>query len=108
MGMGLKFILLEPNLRLRFCRLLLRHKNVKLKWIPNYCKVSSYRNNIIKLTHYDETEKRAHDSQIVRAKENSSYATVGPATAKHQVFVNEDRGAQWFSGRVFDSIFDSR
>ena len=46
-------------------------KNVKLAWrIPNYCNVSSNRNNIIKLTHYDETEKRAHDSQIVRAKEN--------------------------------------
>ena len=25
---------------------------------------------LIKLTHYDETKKRAHDSQIVRAKEN--------------------------------------
>ena len=108
MGMGLKFILLKPNLRHRFCCLLLKHKNVKLKRIPNYCKVTSYRNNIIKLTHYDETEKMAHDSQIVRAKENSSYATVGPAIAKHQVFVNEDRGAQWLSGRVFDSIFDSR
>ena len=25
---------------------------------------------LIKLTHYDETKKRAYDSQIVRAKEN--------------------------------------
>ena len=25
---------------------------------------------LIKLTHYDETKKRAHDSKIVRAKEN--------------------------------------
>ena len=32
--------------------------------------VSSWRNTLIKLTHYDETKKRAHDSQIVRAKEN--------------------------------------
>ena len=40
--------------------------------------------NIIKLSHYDETEKRAHDSQIVRAKENLSWTTVGPASAKHQ------------------------
>ena len=30
---------------------------------------SSQRNNQIKLTHNDETKKRAHDSQIVRAKE---------------------------------------
>ena len=38
-------------------------QNVKLTWrIPN---------NKIKLSHYhDETEKRAHDSQIVRAKED--------------------------------------
>ena len=27
-------------------------------------------NTLIKLTHHDETKKRAHDSQIVRAKEN--------------------------------------
>ena len=27
-------------------------------------------NNLIKLTHYGETKNRAHDSQIVRAKEN--------------------------------------
>ena len=26
--------------------------------------------NQIKLTHYDDTKKRAHDSEIVRAKEN--------------------------------------
>ena len=25
---------------------------------------------LIKLTHFDETKKKAHDSQIVRAKEN--------------------------------------
>ena len=37
-----------------------------------------------KLTHHDETKKRAHDSLIVRAKETSSWATVGPATDKHQ------------------------
>ena len=35
---------------------------------------------------FDDTEKRTHDSQIVRAKENLklSWAMVGPATAKHQ------------------------
>ena len=27
-------------------------------------------NTLIKLTYHDETKKRAHDSQIVRAKEN--------------------------------------
>ena len=39
---------------------------------------------LIKLTLHDETMKRAHDSQIVRAKENLKFATVGPATDKHQ------------------------
>ena len=34
------------------------------------CNASSQRNNLIKLTHYDGTKKGAHDSQIVRAKEN--------------------------------------
>ena len=29
--------------------------------------------------HYDETEKRAHDSQIVRAKENLKLSHVGPS-----------------------------
>ena len=32
--------------------------------------LSSYRNTIIKLTPYDETKKRAHNSKIARAKEN--------------------------------------
>ena len=41
------------------------------------------RNNRIKLTHYDETNKRAHDSQI-ELKKTSSSATVGPANDKHQ------------------------
>ena len=34
--------------------------------------------------HYDETEKRAHNSQIVRAKENLKLSQGGPATTKHQ------------------------
>ena len=46
-------------------------RNAQLEWKPsNYCNVSSWRNTLIKLTHYDETKKRAHDSEIVRAKEN--------------------------------------
>ena len=38
--------------------------------ISNLCNASSQRFNQIKQTHYDETKKRAHDSQIIRAKEN--------------------------------------
>ena len=50
--------------------LLMKQKNVKLAWrIPYYCSASLKR-QAIKLTHYDNTEKRAHDSEIVRAKEN--------------------------------------
>ena len=60
--------------------LLLKHKHVKLAWrIPNYSNVSSKRNNIIKLTHYGETEKRAHDSKIDRAKENLKLSHIGPS-----------------------------
>ena len=33
------------------------------------------RNILIKLTHYDDTKKRAHDSKIVRAKENHKVGT---------------------------------
>ena len=40
-------------------------------------------NTLIKLTLHDETKKRAHDSQI-ELKKTSSWATVGPATDKHQ------------------------
>ena len=55
-------------------------KIVKLAWrLPKYCNVSSQRNNLIKLSHYDETKKRAHNSQKVRAKENSSLIHDGPS-----------------------------
>ena len=40
--------------------------------------------SLIKLKHHNETKKRDHDAQIVRAKETSSVATVGPVTDKHQ------------------------
>ena len=33
----------------------------------------------ITLTQYDDTKKRAHDSQIVRAKENLKLSYVGPS-----------------------------
>ena len=39
---------------------------------------------LIKLTHYDKTKKKAHDSQIVRAKENLKLSHGGPATDKRQ------------------------
>ena len=42
-----------------------------------------------KLTHYDDTQKRAHGSQIVRAKKKtSSWATVGPTNDKHEAPTN--------------------
>ena len=67
---GLKCILLVPNLCPRFC-CCWSTRNVQLAWRPsNECNVSSWRNTLIKLTHHDETKKRAHDSQIVKAKEN--------------------------------------
>ena len=41
--------------------------------------ILSSRNNLIKLTHYDETKKRAHYSHIVRAKENLKLSYGGPS-----------------------------
>ena len=40
-------------------------------------------NTLINLTHYDETKKRAHDSQIVRAKENLTMAQLH-VSIRHQ------------------------
>ena len=37
------------------------------------------RNNQIKLTHYDDTKKMAHDSQIVRSKEKLKLSYCGPS-----------------------------
>ena len=63
--------------------------NVKLALrLSNYCNVSSQRNNQIKLTNYDDKKERAHDSQIVRAKETSTRVMVGPANDKHQAPTN--------------------
>ena len=60
--------------------LLLKHKIVWLAWrLPNLFNVLSQRNNRIKLTHYDETKERTHDSQIVRAKENHKLSYGGPS-----------------------------
>ena len=42
------------------------------------------RNNQIKLTHYDDTKKMAHDSQKVRAKENLKLSYGGPANDNRQ------------------------
>ena len=39
-------------------------------------------NNLIKLTHYDETKKRAHDSQVIRAEENLKLSYGGPQGLK--------------------------
>ena len=47
--------------------------------LPNYCNVSSQRNNQIKLTHYDDTKVRNHDSQWVKAKENLKLSYGGPS-----------------------------
>ena len=38
-----------------------------------------YRKRLIKLTQFDETKKRAHDSQIVRAKENINWSYGRPS-----------------------------
>ena len=45
----------------------------------NLYSVSSQRDNQIRLTHYDIAKKRAHDSQIARAKGNLKLSHGGPS-----------------------------
>ena len=42
----------------------------------------SKRNNLIKLTHYNGTERMAHNSQIIRAKENLKLSQDGTRQSK--------------------------
>ena len=60
-------LLIKLVAKLFYLNLLLKHKHVEL----------AYRNNIIKLTHYDETKKMVYDSQIVRANKNLKLSHVG-------------------------------
>ena len=84
-GGGAKCIVQVPNLRHRFC-CCKNTKIVYLVWrLPNYCNVSSKRNNLIKLTHYDDTKKRAHDSQIVRSNVNLNLNHGGPSQRQASV-----------------------
>ena len=79
-----------PNSRPRLC-CCKNTKNVWFVWrFPKYYIVPSQRNNLIKLSPYDEINKRAHYLQKVRAKGNSIClrATVGPAKDKHQAPTN--------------------
>ena len=71
-GGGLKCIFLVPSA-------VKTHIFFYIAWmLPNYFDVSSQRNSVIKLTHYDDTKKRANDSQRVRAKENLKSSHGGP------------------------------
>ena len=49
--------------------------------LPKYynVRVSLQRNFLIKLSNCDETKKSAHDSQIIRAKENLMLSHGGPS-----------------------------
>ena len=53
--------------------LLIKHKKCLAR------NASSQRNDLIKLTHSDETNKWDHDSQIVRPKENLKVSHGGPS-----------------------------
>ena len=44
-----------------------------------FLNIVMYHHNLIKLTHYDETKKRAHDSQIVHAKEEPKLSHSTPS-----------------------------
>ena len=62
---------------------------VQVAWkLPNYCNVTPQRNNLIKLTNYDETKKRGLDSETVRAKENPKLTHGGPSQTQAKVPTN--------------------
>ena len=67
---GPKCTPLAPNLRPRFCRRRSTRKVQPPRRPSNQRNASPRRNTLTKLTHHDETKKRAHDPQTVRAKEN--------------------------------------
>ena len=47
---------------------------MQLTWKPsNYCNVSSWKNTLIQLTHYDETKKRTHDIQTLENVQSTKY-----------------------------------
>ena len=58
--------------------LLLKHKNC----LARILFLQRILTEKIKLNHYDETTKRTHDSQIVRAKENLKLSHGGPSQRK--------------------------
>ena len=47
--------------------------------LTNYYNVPPQRNNLIKLPHYDETKKRAHDSQIIQTNKKLKVSHGGPS-----------------------------
>ena len=49
-----------------------------LTYFPNKYNALSQSNNLIKVTHYDETKKRGHDSQMVRAEKTLRHITFFP------------------------------
>ena len=80
-GGGLKCLLLVPNLRPRFCccckieEMFSSHGRLLTIAIYHHGETLT----LIKLTHYDETKNRAHDSQINRAKESLKLSHGGPS-----------------------------
>ena len=75
--MGFKCIFLAPNFALDSVVVKTQNCLAHMKAI-NTCNVSPQRNNLIKLIHFDEAKKMAHDSVIVRAKENLKLNYSGP------------------------------
>ena len=53
--------------------------------LSNLSNASSQSNNIIKLTYYDETKKRAHDSYSTLVKSQNAYAMSWQVTFENQL-----------------------
>ena len=62
------------------------------------------RETIKSLTHYDDSKKRAHDSQIVRAKENLKLSYGGPSQ-RHALGNNQRIKALRLGRRVIFMLY---
>ena len=54
----------------------------------------------LKLPHYDDTKKRAHDSQIVRAKEKLKLSYGGPSQRQASCTNQRIKALRRFAGKI--------
>ena len=63
-------------------------KKMFMRRLPNFCNVSTHRNNQIKLTHHDETEKKDPNAQTIRAEGKPLVEPQWAQPKKHQALTH--------------------